>query len=268
SILRIVSSTASANQMTVGIGNDVALAPVDLLARVIPPRTAAFRGLDRLTVDHPSRRAGVATITLPSLLDQQEIDLFPQPFGLPRVKVTLHRRPLRKIARQQTPRTRRPQNVEQGGDNTPKPNDSRPSQGFLPRHMGLDQRPFSICRVTCIAQIFPPILLPSGFSPHLVSPMLSDTAWVSQTVEIAQFISGQALRGTSSSNWCSVPSTRFLSSGGLTIASAAVLGFRRLRRGDRPCAEPSRSPRAARAYKATDRSASYLPPRPRRECSR
>ena len=43
------------------------------------------------------------------------------------------------------------------------------------------------------AQIFPPILLPSGFSPHLVSPMLSDTAWVSQTAEIAQFISGQAL---------------------------------------------------------------------------
>src|SRR6476660_8806413 len=64
--------------------------------------------------------------------------------------------------------------------------------------MGLDQRPFSICRVTCIAQIFPPILLPSGFSPHLVSPMLSDTAWVSQTAEIAQFISGQALRARSS----------------------------------------------------------------------
>src|SRR6516162_10068178 len=60
--------------------------------------------------------------------------------------------------------------------------------------MGLDQRPFSIRHVTGIAQIFPPILLPSGFSPHLVSPMLSDTAWVSQTAEIAQFISGQALR--------------------------------------------------------------------------
>src|SRR4029077_231514 len=103
SILDVGTVYLRANQMTVGIGNDVALAPVDLLARVIPLRTAAFRGLDRLTVDHPSRRAGVATITLPSLLDQQEIDLFPQPFGLPRVKVTLHRRPLRKIARQQTP---------------------------------------------------------------------------------------------------------------------------------------------------------------------
>ena len=99
SILDIGTVSLPANQMTVGIGNDVALAPVNLLTRVIPPRTAAFRGLDRLTVDHPGRRAGVEAITLPSLVDQQEIDLFPQPFRLPRIKVTLHRRPLRKIAR-------------------------------------------------------------------------------------------------------------------------------------------------------------------------
>ena len=66
-----------ANQMTAGIGNDVAVVPVDLLAGVIPSRTAAFRGLGRLTVDQPCRRAGFAAIALPSLLDQQEIDLFP-----------------------------------------------------------------------------------------------------------------------------------------------------------------------------------------------
>ena len=61
-----------ANQMTAGIGNDVALAPVALLAGVIRSRTAAFRGLGRLTVDQPCRRAGFAAIALPSLLDQQE----------------------------------------------------------------------------------------------------------------------------------------------------------------------------------------------------
>jgi hypothetical protein len=106
SVLDVGTVYLRANQMTVGIGNDVALAPINLRARVIPARTTAFRGLDRLTVDHPRPRsstgqawAGVAAIPLPSLLDQQEIDLFPQPFGLPRVKVTLHRRPLRKIAR-------------------------------------------------------------------------------------------------------------------------------------------------------------------------
>jgi len=46
SILDVGTVYLPASQMTVGIGNDVALAPVNLLARVIPPRTAAFRGLD------------------------------------------------------------------------------------------------------------------------------------------------------------------------------------------------------------------------------
>src|SRR5439155_10293005 len=188
-ILDVGGVQLGANQMTAGIGNDVTLAPIDLLARIISPRTSAFRGLDRLTVDHPCRRAGFAALPLPSMLDQQEVDLFPQPFRLPRIKVTLHCRPLRKIARQQTPRTRRPQNIEQGVDNTPKPNYSRPSHGLLPRQVRRNQRPFCIRHVTCIAQIFPPILLPSGFSPHLVSPLPSDTAWVSQRSEIAQFIS-------------------------------------------------------------------------------
>src|SRR6266436_5831214 len=195
SVLNVGGVHLRANQMTAGIGNDVALAPVDPLARVISPRTAAFRGLDRLTVDHPCRRAGFAPLPFASLLDQQEIDLFPQPLRLPRIKVTLHRRPLRKIARQQTPRTRRPQNVEQGFDNPPKRNYSWPSQGLLPRQVRRNQRPLRIRHVTCIAQIFSPILLPSGFSPHFVPPLLSDAAWVSQISEIAQFILGQALRG-------------------------------------------------------------------------
>ena len=130
SILNVGGVHLRANQMTAGISNDVALAPVDLLAGVISPRTSAFRSLDRLTVDHPCRGAGFAAIPLPSLLDQQEIDLFPQPIRLPRIKITLHGRPLRKIARQPTPRTRRPQNVEQSVDNPPKWNYSRPSQGL------------------------------------------------------------------------------------------------------------------------------------------
>src|SRR3974390_668435 len=193
SILDVGGVHLRANQVTAGVGKDVAFASVDLLARVIPPRTAAFRGLDRLTVDHPCRRAGFAALSLPSMLDQQEIDLFPQPFRRPRVKVALHGRSLRKIARQKTPRTRRPQYVEQRVDNTSKGNYSRPSQGVLPRQVRRNQRPFRIRHVTCIAQIFPPILLPSDFSPHLVSPLPSNPAWVSQRSEIAQFISGQAL---------------------------------------------------------------------------
>src|SRR5712691_3902487 len=194
SILNVGGVHLRANQMTAGISNDVALAPVDFLARVISPRTAAFRVLDRLTVDHPCRRAGFTSLPLPSLLDQQEIDLFPQPICLPGIKVTLHCRSLRKIARQQTPWTRRPQDVEQRIDNLPKRNYSRPPQRLLPRQMRRNQRPFRIRHVTCIALILPPILLPSGFSPHLVLPLPTDTALVPQDSEIAQFISGQTLR--------------------------------------------------------------------------
>ena len=61
--------------------------------------------------------------------------------------------------------------------------------------MRLDQRPFRVGHVTCIAQIFPPILPPSGFSPHVVSPVPSHTPRVPQLTEITQFISNQPLRG-------------------------------------------------------------------------
>ena len=54
SILDVGGMHLRANQVAAGIGNDVALAPIDLLARIIAPRASAFRGLDRLTVDTAS----------------------------------------------------------------------------------------------------------------------------------------------------------------------------------------------------------------------
>ena len=114
---------------------------------------------------------------------------------LPRVKVVLHRRPLRKIARQQTPRTRRSQNIQQSLHNPPQLYFSRSPQHFLDRHVGRNQGPFRIRHITCVTQIFAPILTASGFSPHVVAPMLHDTARISQLTEITQFIFGQPLSG-------------------------------------------------------------------------
>ena len=45
----------------IGIGQDVPLAALDLLALVIAPRPAGFRGLDALAVDHARRRARFAS---------------------------------------------------------------------------------------------------------------------------------------------------------------------------------------------------------------
>src|SRR5262249_3598248 len=105
------------------------------------------------------------------------------PCRLPSVEVALHRRAVRKIARQ----------IQQRFHHRPKRHPSRPSEPLRRRQMRLDQRPFRVAHVTCIAQIFSPILPPSGFSPHVVSPVSSDTPRVAQLAEITQFISNQPL---------------------------------------------------------------------------
>ena len=45
------------DQIALGVGDDVALAALDLLACVKAPWTAAFRGFHRLAVNHSGRRA-------------------------------------------------------------------------------------------------------------------------------------------------------------------------------------------------------------------
>jgi hypothetical protein len=81
----------------------MALAPVDLLAGVVLARLAALGGLGRLAVDHPARGARFSARLFAGLLQQDEIDPFPQSIGLPRIEAALHRRAVWKIVRQQTP---------------------------------------------------------------------------------------------------------------------------------------------------------------------
>ena len=47
------------NQITLGVVQDVALAALDLLARVIAARTAGFGSFDALAVDDPGTRRGI-----------------------------------------------------------------------------------------------------------------------------------------------------------------------------------------------------------------
>ena len=62
---------------TVGIDHRVTLAAVDLLAGIIPPRTAGFRGLDALAVDDGCTRAGLAADTLSIQHHQIVVQVFP-----------------------------------------------------------------------------------------------------------------------------------------------------------------------------------------------
>ena len=63
-ILDVGGVDLSGNQQACGVGEDVAFAALDLLARVKAPWTAAFRGLDRLAVDDAGRWAGLAPLGL------------------------------------------------------------------------------------------------------------------------------------------------------------------------------------------------------------
>jgi len=52
SILNVGSMNPQADQIALGVGDDMAFAALDLFTGIKPTRTAAFRGLDRLAVDH------------------------------------------------------------------------------------------------------------------------------------------------------------------------------------------------------------------------
>lgn len=52
------------DEIAVGVGQDMALAALGLLARIITPRPAALRGFDALAVDHPGAGRGFAACRL------------------------------------------------------------------------------------------------------------------------------------------------------------------------------------------------------------
>src|SRR5580698_7113993 len=80
------------NEMSRRIGNDVPLASLDLLARIITARTATFRGFYRLTVDDTCGRARLPTLVLARHDDERVVDRQPRPITRPRVKIPLHGR--------------------------------------------------------------------------------------------------------------------------------------------------------------------------------
>src|SRR5256885_12920648 len=83
-------SAGCTDQQTASIGHNVALAPFNLLGRIVTTRPTALGGLDRLTVDDPGRRARLAARRLARLQQQCKIDLLKQAVVSPIVEITLH----------------------------------------------------------------------------------------------------------------------------------------------------------------------------------
>lgn len=78
-ILDVGGVDQGVNQIAFGIGQDMPLAALDLLARVIAPRPAAFRGFDALAVDHVRTERRLATIRLARTHEQIRVEALPRP---------------------------------------------------------------------------------------------------------------------------------------------------------------------------------------------
>src|SRR5271169_6959591 len=146
------------NEMSRRIGNDVPLAPLDLLARIITARTATFRGFYRLTVDDTRGRARLPTLVLARHDDERVVDRQPRPITRPRVEIPLHGRVRRKLFWKLPPLATRRSNVEQRIHDLSDVRLARTSDRIVSRHERLDQRPLRVRRVACVAKAFPPII--------------------------------------------------------------------------------------------------------------
>ena len=164
------------------IRDDVALAPLDLLSGIEPTRPAGFGGLDRLTVDHTGCGRRPASGHFPRLHDQDVIDTIEGAIATEAVEIALHGGERCEFLRDLPPpaafhllrrRNVEPppplaagrQHVENGLHNPPQRHRSRPTSMRQWGHERLDQGPFGIGKVACVAQSGPAISLPSDFSP-------------------------------------------------------------------------------------------------------
>ena len=87
---------------------------LDLLAGVEAARTTRLGGFDRLTIDHPGRRARLAPSHLARRHQQVMVDQFPPSIVPPLVEITLYGRKRRKVLGEHPPLATRFNDVEYG----------------------------------------------------------------------------------------------------------------------------------------------------------
>ena len=91
------------NQIAFGVGQDVALAPLDLLACIIAPWAAGFRGFHALAVDHASTGRSLAAHALSGQQQQGVVQRKPKIVVPPQIEPTPHRRDWLETGRQHPP---------------------------------------------------------------------------------------------------------------------------------------------------------------------
>jgi len=102
-----------------GVGQDVTLAALDLLARVITAWPAALGGLHALTVDHSGAWRGLAPRRQTRGHQQQVVDRLSEPVVAPGIEVALNRCHRREVPGQHPPRLTAAQDVEHSVQDRP-----------------------------------------------------------------------------------------------------------------------------------------------------
>src|SRR5665213_43926 len=91
-VLNVGGMNQQSDKIALRVGDDMALAPLDLLARIEAARTATFCGFHGLAVDHARRGAGFAPTPFARRHDKRVVDLEPGAILCPAIEITLHRR--------------------------------------------------------------------------------------------------------------------------------------------------------------------------------
>ena len=94
-------------------------AALHFLAGVEAARAAGLGGLDRLAVDHPGTRAGLAAGRLAHRHQQEVVDRLPASVVTPSIEVALHRAAGRELLRQHAPLATGLRDVEDCVDHVP-----------------------------------------------------------------------------------------------------------------------------------------------------
>ena len=165
-ILDIGRVDQGVDEVALGVGQDMALAALDLLARIIATRAAALGGLDALAVDDAGAGRGFTVMDFAHDHQQRMVQRLPQPVVAPQVKPAPDGRYRRKAWWQHPPRQAATQQIQDRLDDPP----HRPFAGSPDMRWRRQKRPqkcpFGIGQITWQSQTRAGMMRASGIGPH------------------------------------------------------------------------------------------------------
>src|ERR1700731_2419975 len=155
----------------------MALASLDLFARIVTARAACLRGLDALAVDDRRRGAGVAADAFAICHHERVVYPFKAPVVAPGGEPAVNRPPWWQVVRQQPPRAARPHDIEDAVDDLAHRPGPRPARCAGLRQVRHDHAPLSVGQIGLVSGDGAAMLLSSGWRPHGESKLVQEAPW-------------------------------------------------------------------------------------------